>query len=1014
ELATGAPPHGHADRAALEAAVLGGPAPRPVAELAPALDPELAAIVTACLARDPAARPESADEIAHRIERIVLGAPPVPDGNPYPGLAPFGDRHGAVFFGRGTDISAVVDRLRSAPLVVVTGDSGVGKSSLCRAGVLPALTAGGLGDRRTWRSQAILVGRRAAAALRDALGLADGAGELGFDDVVRAARATAESGLVILLDQLEELVTLNDPEEAARAAAIIASLARDVPGVKLLVAVRGDFLTRVAALPALGALMTRSLHLLRGLSPADARDAVVGPARAKGVRFETEALVETLASSIAEQPGALPLLSFALAELWQRRDVERAVIPAAALDAIGGVAGGLARHADAVIGALTADQRAWARRIALRLVTRDDTRAERDRGELCPGEDPAAAAALEAMVRGRLVVARHTAAGAPVYELAHDSLITAWATLQAWRDDVAGQRGLRTRLAAAADEWRRIGRRRDALWSRAQLAEAERLDELSDGDRAFLAASRAAVRRRRLGMAALGASLPAVAIATGLVLQARDRAARDREIAARVLGAERSLHAGRSALAAAERSRSEAFERFEHHDEDRAEALWITAQGKLGAARTAYAAATRDGLAALLIDSARADVRAWMAGTLFDEAVLAEIAGDRDATRALVAQLDALDPLGAFATAWRKPASLSIDAPGAAQIIVRAYDDHDGRLDLGDPISDVKQPRLDISLAPGSYAVELRGRDGLVVQDPVMLSRGEALHLAVPLPRAADLPPGMVYVPPGRFLAGDASRNDAYRRTFLSATPQHPVTTGAYLIALHEVTFGDWMSYLRALSAREREQRRPNGTTPNGATLTLRGGQPGQPFALTIQVTVAALVAQEHEPLVYPDRARRQVIRWENAPVSGISLEDARAYAAWLDATRRVPGARLCREHEWERAARGADGRTWASGEHLEPDDANIDVTYGRKDRAWGPDEVGAHPASTSPFGLADTVGNAWEWVEREAQDVADTAVLRGGGWYQGAASAEAANREFNSPMSRQTWYGLRICATPR
>jgi serine/threonine protein kinase/formylglycine-generating enzyme required for sulfatase activity len=1017
ELATGRPPYAEADRAALEAAVVAGPPARPIAELAPAIDPELAEIIGACLARDPAARPESADEVAHRIERILLGAPPVPDGDPYPGLAPFADPYSAVFFGRGTDISTVVDRLRSAPLVVVAGDSGIGKSSLCRAGVLPAVASGGLGDRRTWRTRTVQVGRRAAATLRDALGLTSDPAdpELGLDELVRATGVSAETGLVIFLDQLEELVTLNDPEEAARAAAIIASLARGVPGVKLLVAVRGDFLTRVAALPALGAVMARSLHLLGPLSPADARDAVVGPARAKGVRFETEALVDALASSITDQPGALPLLSFALAELWQRRDPERAVIPAAALDAIGGVAGGLARHADAVVGALSDAERAWARRIALLLVTRDDTRAERDRSELCPEEDPAAAGALEAMIRGRLVVARNTVNGAPVYELAHDSLITAWATLQAWRDDIAGQRGLRTRLAAAADEWRRLGRRKDALWNRAQLAEAARLDELSDGDRAFLAASRAAARRRRFAAVGLAASLPAVAIATGLVLQQRSLAARDREVAAHLAEAERHLGAARAARAATDRDRREAFRWFDAQSDDRADPIWLAARTQLATARGEYAAAARELEVALLIDSARNDVRTRMAAALFDQASLAELAGDRDATRELVARLAVLDPDGAFTARWYEPASLAIDAPGAVQITVREYIARDGRLALDTPVASAKARRLGASLPQGSYAIELTGGDGLVVQSPVVVARGEALRLDVPLPRAGDVPPGMVYIPAGRFLTGDASGHEGYRRTFLSAAPLHPVTTGAYLIATHEVTFGDWMRYLRALPEAERERRRPEGSTPNGATLSLGGGhRPGQPFTLTIQVTVAALVAQEGEPLVYPDRTRRKAIRWENAPVSGISLEDARAYLAWLDAPERVPRARLCSEREWERAARGADGRTWAHGDRLEPDDANFDVTYGRKDGAWGPDEVGVHPASNSPFGLADTAGNAWEWVEPTTTEADEPAVLRGGGWYQGAASAEAANREFNSPKARQTWYGLRICVTPR
>jgi eukaryotic-like serine/threonine-protein kinase len=1009
ELVTGAAPHPHPDRSALEAAVVAGPAPRPVDELAPGIDAALAELITACLARAPGDRPESADEVAHRIERIVAGTPPVPDGNPYPGLAPFGDEHRAVFYGRGTDITTVIDRLRSAPLVVVAGDSGIGKSSLCRAGVLPAIAAGGLGDRRAWRSRAILVGRHAAASLRDALSLAS-APELSTSEVVRAAGATSATGLVIFLDQFEELVTLNAPGEAAEAATLIASLARGVPGVKVLIGVRGDFLTRVAALPELGTLMMRGLHLLRALTPADARDAVTGPARAKGVRFETPALVETLASSIAGQPGALPLLSFALAELWQRRDVARAVIPAAALDAIGGVSGGLARHADAVVAQLGRPERVAARRIALLLVTHDDTRAERDRRELCPDDDPAAIAALEAMIAGRLVVARHTASGDPVYELAHDSLISAWSTLRGWRDELAGQRGLRTRLAGAADDWRRLGRRRDALWNRAQLAEVAALDELSGGDRDFLTASRRAARKARLAAIALAASLPAVALATGLLLQHRSQAARDRAVGEHVASATQQVDEAKLARDAATRDRTAALQLFDADRLADAEPVWARAQARLAEARTSYAAAASELEAAVLIDGQRSDVRTRMARVLFDHATLAELAYDHAAARELAARLDTFDARGSLAAAWHASAALTVDAPGAVRIDVRPYLDRDGRLELGTPVASVTTSRLTASVAAGSYLIELEGSDGLIVRDPVLLGRGETLQLPIRLPRAADVPAGMVYVPPGRFLVGGGPRWEAIRSTFLRTGPLRAATTGGYLIAIAEVTFADWMVYLRALPPDERERRRPAVSAPGESTVQLAGGrEPGEPFTLTLKPTTAAYVARQGEPIVYPDRYRRKAIRWENAPVSGISIEDARAYVAWLASTRRLPGARLCAEHEWERAARGADGRTWAHGERLDADDANIDVTYQRAELAYGPDEVRSHPASTSPLGLFDAAGNVWEWVESPP----DSALLRGGCWYQGATSANAANRVFSSLKARWSYAGLRVCATP-
>jgi len=87
-----------------------------------------------------------------------------------------------------------------------------------------------------------------------------------------------------------------------------------------------------------------------------------------------------------------------------------------------------------------------------------------------------------------------------------------------------------------------------------------------------------------------------------------------------------------------------------------------------------------------------------------------------------------------------------------------------------------------------------------------------------------------------------------------------------------------------------------------------------------------------------------------------VSFDDARAYAAWLSSTGRVAGARLCTDHEWERVARGADGRLYAHGDRIEPDDANIDVTHKRIPLAIGPDEVGTHPRSNSPFGVSDEI----------------------------------------------------------
>jgi formylglycine-generating enzyme required for sulfatase activity len=143
-----------------------------------------------------------------------------------------------------------------------------------------------------------------------------------------------------------------------------------------------------------------------------------------------------------------------------------------------------------------------------------------------------------------------------------------------------------------------------------------------------------------------------------------------------------------------------------------------------------------------------------------------------------------------------------------------------------------------------------------------------------------------------------------------------------------------------------------------------------------------------------------------------VSYEDAVAYAAWLDRTGRFPGARLCDEYEWERAARGADARTFPGGPALATDDANIDVTYGRESVAFGPDEVGSHPGSRSPVGADDMAGNVWE-MTRSVQ-ARNAPVIRGGNWYTGELTARSANRENAEPSQRSVLVGLRLCATPR
>jgi formylglycine-generating enzyme required for sulfatase activity len=291
---------------------------------------------------------------------------------------------------------------------------------------------------------------------------------------------------------------------------------------------------------------------------------------------------------------------------------------------------------------------------------------------------------------------------------------------------------------------------------------------------------------------------------------------------------------------------------------------------------------------------------------------------------------------------------------------------------------------------------------------PILVARGETLAVRVALPAAAAAPPGMIYVPPGRFLFGSGERSDALRQVF-NAAPLHEVTTSGYFIARYEVTFAEWIEFLDALPPDERRRRSPRSNNAV-SSLTLTEVAPRR-WRLSLTPTTRTYTAETGQRLHYAARASRADQDWTRFPVSAVSFEDAVAFAGWLDRTGRIRGARLCDEYEWERAARGADGRTFPGGDALSPDDANIDETYGRAPLGFGPDEVGSHPGSRSPVGADDMAGNVWEWTR--SVETPDAPMLRGGSWYQGELSARTMNREYGEPTSRTPLIGARLCVTP-
>lgn len=1013
-LSTGRLPHAGRSLEELRERALNNDA-TPLEKLVTDANPDFAAVVNRCLARDPRARYADGNEVRAALAQLTpeARAAIVPDGNPYRGLQAFDAEHQGVYFGRDSEIRTILERLVSEPSVLVVGDSGVGKSSLCRAGVLSRVNEW-LADGRVWSSVILVPGEHPVSALANALAphLDLSVAEIErmlreeTGSIVRELRRSigTKAGIVLMIDQFEELVTLADAREAQAISELFGWLGTVVPGVRLLATLRGDFLSRLAALLPTSDAVARSLYFLRPLTPARIREVITGPARVMGVDFESEKMVQSLVDATAQTGGALPLLQFALAELWEARDRTRRLVTVAALEALGGVTGALTRHADDVLSRMLPAERVAARRVLLRLVTADGTRARRTGADL--GADPDTRAALEALVQGRLVVARDTPEGA-AYEIAHEALLQAWPTLADWLSADEGSRIVRERLARAVQEWERLRHAPECLWSGRQIAEINAEAELSPREAAFVQASRRALSRRRWWRGALLAGLPLVLVSTyaGVTIAARNELGRRVDL--ELSSAKAELASARALRRELEKLEERAFDKFDKRDSDAAEAVWAEALTKAEQVEPLFRRSSQKLEGAMMLDPNRPDVRAALADVLFDRSLFADQRHRTEERNELLQRLALYDDGERLMQRWSAPARLTLSTEPACSIVLKRYPDHGpSSVDVGSFTGRV----YDLELDTGSYVAVISGPGRAEVRLPLSLERGERLELRIEVPTESEVPRGFVYVPPGRFWLGSAAE-ETQRRGFFHTVPLHRASTGGYLIARHETTFGDWLEYLRALPPAQRSAASPQ---------IKRGGFQGalsleaiseEVWQLTFQAAGKEFRVKTGEPIVYTARKRRAAQDWSKLPVVGISVADAERYTAWLSTSGRVPGARLCSELEWERAARGADSRSYPHGNVLTPDDANFDQTYGKDPEAMGPDEVGSHPNSRSPYGLDDMAGNAWEWTRAALSR--DEYAARGGSFYYASTTTRVYNREVPEPSFRDISVGMRVCADP-
>jgi WD40 repeat protein/energy-coupling factor transporter ATP-binding protein EcfA2 len=442
--------------------------------------------------------------------------------NPYKGLRAFQQADAGDFYGRDALRDRLLARLREnvpqSSFLAVVGPSGSGKSSVVKAALLTALQKGALDENAQWFTAEMVPGTHPFEELEAALlsispkEMPDLLNQLreerGLVRAVKRILPDENAHLVLLIDQFEEVFTLiESEEERVRFLNAILTTVEDKRGrVTIIVTLRADFYDRPLLYGEFGELMRDRTELVLPLNNKELEAAILSPLSKIGMSAEP-GLVNTIIKDVSQQPGALPLLQYALTELFERR--EGRLITLKAYQEIGGTAGALAKRAEELFSGFSKNEQEATRQLFLRLVTlgegTEDTRRRVLQAELLSiGEHRKDMnEVIDLFGKYRLLTFDHdpNTRGSTV-EVAHEALIRQWERLRGWLDE--NREGLRTqrRLISANDEWLSNNREASYLASGVRLEQFEEWAKstdiaLNEGEREYLRASIAAREAQR-------------------------------------------------------------------------------------------------------------------------------------------------------------------------------------------------------------------------------------------------------------------------------------------------------------------------------------------------------------------------------------------------------------------------------------------------------------------------------------------------------------------------------------